>query len=190
MCVNSYKYFCLNSLDMIQLLEVQPGDLLKVVVVIDDVEDELFAKVLNNRGDYIELHYFEETSLTYKGTRVYTLESETNIIRGESICEHYPDGETVFEHISDERYVLKGEMDSGEDESTFYDDSDDSGSDLRGFVVSDSEIDGPLGLPDDYEIVDSMWRQWRPPSEGSLGFKHVVDDIEARARIHMDNVNF
>ena len=175
---------------MIQLSEVQPGDLLKVVVVVDDVEDELFARVYENRGDYVELHYFEETSMTYKGARVYALESETNIIRGESICEHYPDGETVFEHISDERYVLKGQMDSGDEESTFYDDSDDSGSDLRGFVVSDTEIDGPLNLPHDHAAVDSAWRQWRPPSEGSLGFKQVVDDIEARARIHMDNVNF
>ena len=174
---------------MIQLSEIQPGDLLKVVVVIDEVEDELFARVAENRGDYLEIHYYEETSMTFKGARVYTLESEVNIIRVESICEHYIDRETVFEHISDEKYVMKSEMDS-EEESTFYDDSDDSGSDLRSFVVSDNEIDGSLELPHDHEIVDRTWNHWNPPSEGSRSFKRVVDDIEARARIHMDNVNF
>ena len=174
---------------MIQLSEIQPGDLLKVVVVIDEVEDELFAIVAENRGDYLEIHYYEETSMIYKRARVYKLEHEVNIIRVESICEHYIDRETVFEHISDGKYVMKGEMESDE-ESTFYDESDDSGSDLRGFVVSDNEIDGPLDLPHDHELVDITWNKWNPPSEGSRSFKQVVDDIEARARIHMDNINF
>jgi len=174
---------------MIQLSEIQPGDLLKVVVVIDDVEDELFARVYENRGDHLEIHYYEETSLTYKGANVYALEPDINIIRLESICEHYIDRETVFEHISEERYVMKGAMDS-EEESTFYDESDDNGSDLRGFVVPDDDIDDPLDLPHDHETVDKNWNQWMPPSEGSTNFKAVVDDIEARARIHMDNVNF
>jgi hypothetical protein len=174
---------------MIQLSEIQPGDLLKVLVVVDDVEDELYARVKDNRGDYLEIHYYEETSMTYKGARVYKVEPETNIIREESICEHHIDRETVFEHISEERYVLKGEMDS-EDESTFYDESDDSGSDLRGFVVSDNEIDGPLDLPHDHKSVDRSWETWRPPSEGSRHFKEVVDDIEVRAKMFMDNFNF
>jgi len=173
---------------MILISDIQAGDLIKVLVVVDDVEDELFARVSDNRDDYLEIRYFEETSLTYRGARVYALEADLNIIRPESICEHYPDRETVFEHVSDERYVMKGEMDSGDDASTFYDDSDDSGSDLRGFVVSDGEIDA--ALPPDHAEVDSAWRQWIPPSEGARGFKRTVDDIEARARIHMDNVQF
>lgn len=174
---------------MILFADIQPGDLLKVLVVIDDVEDELFARVADNRGDHLEIHYYEETTMTYKGARVYALEADTNLIREESICEHYPDRETVFEHVSDERYVMKGETESG-DESTFYDDSDDSGSDLRGFIVSDTEIDGPLDLPHDHETVDLSWKKWRPPSEGSTSFKQVVDDIEVRARMHMDTINF
>jgi hypothetical protein len=173
---------------MIRLSEIQPGDLLKVLVVVDDVEDELFARVSDNRGDHLEIHYYEETSITYKGARVYVLEPEVNIIREESISEHHV--ETIFEHISDERYVLKGEMDSGDESSTFYDDSDDSGSDLRSFVVSDNDIEDTLTLPHDHESVDRMWEQWRPPSEGSRHFKQVVDDIEVRAKIHMDNINF
>lgn len=172
---------------MIQLSEIQPGDLLKVTVVVDDVEDELFAKVYQNREDYLELHYYEETSMTYKGARVYMLESEINIIRGESISEHHMDGDTIFQHISQELYVMKSDIDSEED-STFYDDSDDSGSDLRDFVVSDDNI--PDDPPPDYESVNSGWREWNPPSEGSRRFKQTVDDIETHVRNHMDNVNF
>lgn len=173
---------------MIDVLDIQPGDLIKVVVVVDDVEDELYARVYSNRLDHLEVHYFDEISWTYKGARVYALETNLEILRPESICEHYPDGETVFEHVRDDRYVIRTEIDASE-ESTFYDESEDSGSDLRDFVVSDAECE-PLEPPADHASVDTAWRQWVPPTEGSRGFKRVVDDLEARARIHMDNVNF
>ena len=162
---------------MICFSDIQSGDLIKVVVVVDDVEDELFARVSDNRGDHFELHYYEETSLTYKGARVYVLESDLNIIRPDSICEHYPDGETVFLHARDDRYVLKTEVDPEED-SSFYDDSDDSGSDLKSFVVSDDECE----LPPDHRVVDQSWTEWRPTSEGSRKFKETVDNIDARIR--------
>jgi len=163
---------------MICFSEIQAGDLIKVVVVVDDVEDELFAKVADNRGDHLELHYYEETSFTYKGARVHALESELNIIRPESICEHYPDGETIFTHVSDERYVLKEEVDSGEDSEMY----DDSGSDVLSFVVSDGECEPPP----DHVAVDRAWTEWVPMSEGSRRFKETVDDIDARMR----HINF
>lgn len=163
---------------MITFSEIQAGDLIKVVVVVDDVEDELYARVSDNRGDHFELHYYEETSLTYKGARVYVLESDLNIIRPESICEHYPEGETVFKHVTDDRYVLKEEVDSEED-STFYDDSD---SDVMSFIVSDGECD----LPGDHVEVDRAWTEWQPQSEGARRFKRTVDDLDARMR----HVNF
>jgi len=159
---------------MITFSEIQAGDLIKVVVVVDDVEDELFARVSDNRGDHFELHYYEETSLTYKGARVYVLESDLNIIRPESICEHYPEGETVFKHVTDDRYVLKEEVDSEED-STFYDDSD---SDVMSFIVSDGECE----RPPDHAEVDRAWTEWQPQSEGARRFKRTVDDLDARMR--------
>ena len=167
---------------MICYSEIQPGDLIKVVVVIDDVEDEMFAKVSDNRGDHFELHYYEETSLTYKGARVYALESELNIIRPESICEHYPYGETIFTHVGEERYVLNDEIDWTVEDSAFEDDSDDSGSDLKSFVVSDEDCE----LPSDHREVDSAWTEWRPMSEGSRRFKQTIDDIDERIRMRMD----
>lgn len=174
--------FCPNSLGkMICFSEIQAGDLIKVVVVIDDVEDELFARVADNRRDHLELHYYEETSLTYKGARVHALESELNIIRPESICEHYPDGETIFTHVGEERYVLNEEVDSTVEDSAFEDDSDDSGSDLKSFVVSDEECE----LPPDHREVDHAWTEWRPMSEGSRRFKERVDAIDAQIRMHL-----
>jgi len=171
---------------MIDVLDIQPGDLIRVVVVVDDVEDEQYAKVFSNREDHLEIHYFEETSWTYKGARVYALEETMELIRPESLCEHYPDGQTIFAHVKDTRYVIETEIDSGE-ESTFYDESDDSGSDLKDFVVSD---DDQSDLPPDHETLDTEWRRWVPPSEGSRGFKRVVDDIEARARLQRDDALF
>lgn len=162
---------------MICFSDIQPGDLIKVVVVMDDVEDELFARVSDNRRDHFEIYYYEESSLVYKGARVYVLESDMNIIRPESICEHYPDGETIFIHVTGDRYVLKSEM-NPEDDSTFYDDSDDSGSDLKSFVVSDDECE----IPPDHRLVDQAWTEWVPTSEGSRKFKQTVDDIDARIR--------
>ena len=174
--------FCRNSLDkMIHFSEIQSGDLIKVVVVIDDVEDELFAKVSDNRGDHLELHYYEETSLTYKGARVHALESELNIIRPESVCEHYPDGETIFTHVGEERYVLTEEVDSTVEDSEFEDESDDSGSDLKSFVVSDEECE----LPPDHRVVDRSWTEWRPMSEGSRRFKETVDNLDAQIRMQL-----
>jgi hypothetical protein len=177
--------FCQESLGMITFSEIQTGDLIKVSVIVDDVEDELYARVVDNRLDYLEVNYYVDTSLVYKGARVYALESEVNILRAESICEHWPDGQSVFEHVSEERYVLKSEVDSG-DESTFYDESDDSGSDLRDFVVSDEECE----LPPDHRDIDKSWNEWQPNSEGSKKFKKTIDDIEARVRVQMDNVQF
>lgn len=163
---------------MITFSEIQTGDLIKVVVVVDDVEDELYAKVSDNRGDHFEIYYYEETSLTYKGARVYVLEPDLNIIRPESICEHYPYGETIFKHVTDDRYVLKEEVDSEED-STFYDDSD---SDVMSFIVSDGECEPPM----DHVEVDKSWTEWHPQSEGARRFKRTVDDLDARMR----HVNF
>ena len=69
----------------IEFSEIQPGDLLKILVNIDDVEDEQYAKVEENRDDYLIIQYYSESSFSYKGAPVYTLDEETNLIRGDSI---------------------------------------------------------------------------------------------------------
>ena len=50
---------------MINFYEIQPGDLVRVLVNIeDDIEDELYAKVKENNKDYLVVSYYSETSLT------------------------------------------------------------------------------------------------------------------------------
>ena len=81
------------------------------------------------------------------------------------------------------------EIDSEED-SDIIDESDDDGSDLRDFIVSDSEIDGVVIPPSNSRIIDKEWKEWEPRSPGSLRYKQMVDNIETIARIQADELNF
>ena len=74
---------------MIVFSEIRPGDLIKILVVIDDVEDELYANVAENREDYLIVKYYSESSLVYKNATVYILDEEENLLRGDSILEHH-----------------------------------------------------------------------------------------------------
>lgn len=174
----------------IEFSEIQPGDLLKVLVNVDEVEDEQYAKVDENCDDYLILRYYSESSFSYKGAPVYILDEETNLIRGDSILEHYTDGDTVFTCINDvdRMYVITSEQDS-DVESVLYNESDDDVSSMGNFIVSDSEIDN-IELPPDHATIDREWNNWQPRSPGSTRFKQMVDAIEERARIQMDEVNF
>lgn len=181
--------FCLKSLDMIVISEIHSGDLIKILVNIDDIEDELYAIVQENRGDYLIVKYYSETSLTYKDANVYSLDEDTNILRVESILEHHVGGDTLFIHIKDEMYVISDEVNIDAD-SAIYDESDSDGTDLSGFIASDSELEGKIELPPGYEAIDALWNDWKPPSPGSAKFKEMVDRIEQRARFQMDEHNF
>lgn len=81
------------------------------------------------------------------------------------------------------------EIDSEED-SDIIDESDDDGSDLCDFIVSDSEIDGVVIPPSNSRIIDKEWKEWEPRSPGSLRYKQMVDNIESLARIQADELNF
>ena len=87
-----------------------------------------------------------------------------------------------------DRYVITSEQDS-EAESVLYDESDDDVSSMGNFIVSDSEIDN-IELPPDHATIDRQWNEWQPRSPGSTRFKQMVDAIEERARLQMDEVNF
>lgn len=109
---------------MIRYSDIRTGDIIRVL----DEEDELYAKVCDNRGDTLEVHYLEKTNKTYNGAIVYELNPDLELTRMERVSEHYPDGETIFEHVKDNCYVL-------------FDELEDSGSDITNFLVSDSEFE-------------------------------------------------
>lgn len=177
------------SLDMIVISEIQPGDLIKVLVNVEDIEDETYAIVEENCKDYLIVKYYSETSLIYKDAHVYTLDDDTNILREDSICEHHTDGDTIFFHIKEDMYIILDEM-NVDAESDMYDESDSDDTDLSGFVVPDSELEGKIELPPGYEMIDAAWSDWKPSSPGSLKFKEMVDRLEARAKVDMDDHNF
>ena len=173
---------------MINFSEIQPGDLIKVLLNIDDVDDEIYAVTKDNREDYLIVNYYLDTSLVYKGARVYEIDENEELVQHENLCEHYPDGCSIFSKINDGMYCLKEEIEDDMD-SEIIDESDED-SDLEGFVVPDDEIDGQVIPPSSQVQIDKAWNEWQPTSPGSRKFKEVVDSIEEFAKMHADNLNF
>jgi len=175
---------------MIQFCEIQPGDLVKVLVNIeDDIEDELYAKVKENNEDYLVVSYYSETSLTYKCARLYELdETKDELVQSENISEHHQDP-SYFKNIKDNLYAMIDDIDSDED-SEIIDESDDDGSDLEDFIVPDDEVDGMVIPPPNNAIIDKEWDEWEPRSPGSMRFKEIVNVIETQAKIQADELNF
>jgi len=173
---------------MINFAEIQPGDLLKVLLNIDDVDDEMYAVTKENRDDYLIVNYYLETSLVYKGARVYELDENEELVQQENLCEHYPEGETVFKSVDNMLYCIEDEIEE-DMESVLIDESDDE-SDLEGFIVPDDEIDGEVIPPGDYKVIDQEWNDWQPLSPGSRRYKELVDSIEEFAKMQADNLNF
>lgn len=55
---------------MIKISEIHPGELIKVLVNLeDDIEDEMYATVNEVHDEYLVVSYYSETSLLYKGAR-------------------------------------------------------------------------------------------------------------------------
>jgi TusA-related sulfurtransferase len=179
----------MKTLIMINISEIQPGELIKVLVNLeDDIEDEIYAKVKENNRDYVVVSYYTETSMNYKGARLYELEDNDELVQEENLSEHHQSN-YYFKNVKDNLYCMIDEIDS-EEESDIIDESDDSGSDLEDFIVSDSEIDGVVIPPSNSRIIDKEWKEWEPRSPGSLRYKQTVDNIESIARVQADDLNF
>ena len=175
---------------MINFYEIQPGDLVRVLVNIeDDIEDELYARVKENNEDYLVVSYYSETSLTYKCARLYELdETKDELVKSENISEHNQ-SPNYFTNVKDNLYAMIDDIDSDED-SEIVDDSDDEGSDLEDFIVPDDEVDGMVIPPPNNATIDKEWNEWEPRSPGSMRFKEMVNNIETQAKIQADELNF
>jgi hypothetical protein len=175
---------------MINFSEIQPGDLVRVLVNIeDDIEDEMYAKVKENNDDYLVVSYYSETSMTYKGARIYEFEEDKDeLVQVENLCEHHQSPDFFF-NVKDTLYAMIDEIDSDED-SEIIDESDDNGSDLEDFIVPDDQVDGMVIPPSTHTTIDKEWNEWEPRSPGSKRFKDIVNAIETHAKIHADELNF
>lgn len=174
---------------MINFSEIQPGDLIRVLVNLEDIEDEMYAKVKENNKDYLVVSYYSETSMMYKGARIHEYEDDKDeLVQIDNISEHHqaPD---YFMNVKDNLYVMIDDIDSDED-SEIYDESDDDGSDLDDFIVPDHQIDGIIIPPSNKATIDKEWNEWEPRSPGSMRFKETVNAIETYAKIQADELNF
>ena len=80
-------------------------------------------------------------------------------------------------------FVYYSEIDVEDTDSDIYDEGGDSESDLGGFVVSDTEMEGmPIDLPPDHRQIDKEWNEWEPTTSGGRSFKETIDAIEMRVR--------
>ena len=177
---------------MIVFSEIQPGDLVKIFVNEDGVEDEMYGVVGMNTGSTLGIKYLNATESFYKSACVYKMNEEMLPAPYESVMEHHT-GEATFEDIEmkrlgDDMYAYYSEIDIEDEDSDIYDQTDED-TDLEGFVVSDSEIDGNVSLPPDHELVDKEWNEWKPTSPGAKSFKERIDAIETMAKMHADNLS-
>ena len=174
---------------MINISEIQPGDLIKVLVNLEDIEDELYAKVKENNNDYLVVSYYSETSMTYKGACLYEYEEDKDeLVQMDNLSEHHQSPE-YFVNIQDNLYAMIDEINS-DDESEIMDESDDDGSDLDDFIVPDDVVDGIVIPPSNHKTIDKEWSEWEPRSPGSKRFKDMVNSLEAQAKIQADEMNF
>tara|TARA_R110002072_G_scaffold142663_1_gene288049 strand:+ start:332 stop:871 length:540 start_codon:yes stop_codon:yes gene_type:complete len=178
---------------MLQLHEVRPHEVIKVLVEFDEVEEELYAKVLKNDGSSLVITYLTPTSKIYKGACVYSFDSTVERVTGDSITEHHAGTVDIVDidmtQVGKNMFVLNDEIriecDSEIEDET---DEDEYESD---FVVSDDDCATPrtLGIADCCE-VDKTWNEWQPSTSGGKHFKNIIDSIECRIRHRMDEQNF
>ena len=119
---------------------------------------------------------------------MYELEDNDELVQAVNLSEHHQ-ATDYFKNVKDNLYCMIDEIDSEED-SEIIDESDDDGSDLEGFIVSDTEIDGVVIPPSNHVMIDKEWNEWNPRSPGSLRYKKMVDNIESLAKSQADELNF
>jgi hypothetical protein len=144
-----------------------------IVEVTDNV-----AKIVSFRDDkFLVVSYLSENKKMFKGAKVFSFESETELIECEQVIKKHKTIEDLgFIQVGDNMYVEKDEVD--EDSASEVEDveSDDSDSDNSFIVPDDEEV---LQKPPDHREVDRNWKEWRPMSAGAKRFKEKIDQIEA-----------
>ena len=169
--------------------DIQPHEIIKVLVDDDGVEEHVWAKVIQNERLFLFVSYLSQTEMVYKGACVYSFEPKVNMVNVESITEHHQGTvdlvEVGFYKIKTNMFVDDDEVDDSCEDSDVEDFGRDE--DLDDFVVPDS----PSGsLPPDAQQLDIEWTEWSPATFGGQYFKSVVDRIEERARIARDEAEF
>lgn len=180
---------------MITPQEIFPHEIIKVLVDLDGVEEELYAKVLRNDDINLVVTYLSPTSRIYKGACVYSFESTVERVNFDSIVEHHAGVIDITDidmaQAGKNMFVFEQEILADHD-SDIEDESDEEDRYESDFVVSDGEESpsGPATVPPDHQEVDKNWNEWQPSTPGGRHFKSVIDAIECRVRHQADEKNF
>lgn len=172
---------------MIIFDEIQVDDVVRIKTVYDEIEEELYAKVVERLDTTLLVNYYLPTSKVYKGATLYRLDSDEDGVLRESLTEHYIKDTTPFECKGDMVYIPEEIMSECSD-SEVEDMSDSEEEEEDDFVVPDGTE--PWVPPSDSAQVDASWNSWVPPTPGARNFKDVVDRIEQLARIQEDELRF
>ena len=173
---------------MIIFRDIRVGDIVKIQVVYDEIEEDLYARVDDVRATTLDVKYYVATSKIYRGACLYGLDSEVESVLQESLTEHYINGTSPFESKEEMVYIPEEVMSEYSD-SEVEDMSESESDDEDGFVVPDDASEAwepPLGS----QAIDDQWDSWAPPTAGARNFKSVVDRIEQCARLQVDELRF
>ena len=172
--------------------DIKPAEVVKVLLEDDDVEEDTWAKVISNEGEYLYVTYLTPTSRVYKDACVYEFDSQVSRVEFQSLMENYSGVKTVtdigWRRVGDgNAWVMEEEVDDSVTTSEVEDLSDSEEEDMD-FVVPDDPAE--FEPPPDSKEVDEQWEQWKPTSEGGRHFKNVVDHIEMKVKAAYDDHKF
>lgn len=177
--------------------DIKPAEVVKVLLEDDGIEEDTWAKVVSNEGEYLYVTYLTPTSRVYKDACVYEFDSQVSRVEFQSLMEHYSGVKTITE-VGWRRvgggnsWVIEEEVDDSVTTSDVEDLSDSEAEELhrsmQDFVVSDDPAE--FEPPPDAMEVDEQWEQWKPTSEGGRHFKNVVDRIEMKVKAAYDDHRF
>jgi len=174
---------------MSSLSEFSEGDIVKILVEEDEIEEECLATVNSINAPKLYVNYLTERSKFYKDAVIYTYEDHTNEVEIESISEHYKDVKNLHEigfvEIEEGWYVKEDEIDRECSDS----DIDDLSSEEDNDFIAEEDV-SQWELPEDHEKIDGDWRMWNPRTDGERHYKNVVDRIEQYAKIYKDTMEF
>lgn len=177
---------------MIKLEDIKKDEIIKVLLNLDDIEEEHFARVISVSECFIYVRYLLVTEKHYNGAAVYEEDTNTEVVQIESVTEHYEDSNgyddiTGLIKIPRTPYYImsnEGEVISDSEWETISDEDEYQADD---FCTDDDEQPSP---PADHREIDRDWNSWNPTSEGAKRFKDRVDLIEQHVIYARDNQKF
>ena len=182
---------------MIKFEEIEDGEIVKVLVNNDDIEEEMFARVYKHTGNFMYVKYLVPTEKVWKGACVYELEDSTNMIEPETITEHYQ-GFILFEEVDGitkiprtPYYYFEEERNPDESDDEIVSTDEEDGYEIDDFCEDDGLIDGRPETAEDWrpppgsEHIDHQWNEWVPQTEGAKRFKERVELIELHLNLYL-----